>query len=76
MRDAWEDGVCLQSTMATCGPCSLATVFRSLGEPKTEAAIARGAFNSMTSTESWYLLRYARRQGLRPTGHYCALVAQ
>lgn len=62
--DAWEDGVCLQSTMATCGPCSLATVFRALGIPKTEKEIARGAYTGMTGTESWYLLRYARRHGL------------
>lgn len=62
--DAWEDGVCLQSTMATCGPCSLATVFRVLGISKTEREIARGAYAGMTGTEAWYLLRYARRNGL------------
>lgn len=62
--DTWEDGVCLQSTMATCGPCSLATVFRALGIPKSEREVARGAYTGMTGTEAWYLLRYARRQGL------------
>lgn len=62
--DTWQDGVCLQSTMATCGPCSLATVFRALGISKTEKEIARGAYTGMTGTESWYLLRYARRHGL------------
>ncbi len=64
-RDSWEGGVCLQSTMATCGPCSLATVMRSLGLPAGEKEIARGAFSAMTGTENWYLLRYARRRGLR-----------
>lgn len=66
-RNAWEDGVCLQSTMATCGPCSLATVFRASGMPKTEREIAYGAYTGMTGTESWYLLRYARRHGLDGT---------
>lgn len=63
-RDAWEDGVCLQSTMATCGPCSLATVSRALGVPMSEREAARGAYSGMTGTEAWYLLRYARRRGL------------
>ncbi|TBR16733.1 hypothetical protein EPO15_18600 [bacterium] len=64
-NDAWEDGVCLQSTMATCGPCSLATVLTSLGLPATERDVARAAFSAMTGTESWYLLRTARRRGLK-----------
>jgi len=64
-NDAWKDGVCLQSTPATCGPCSLATISRSLGIPMTERDIARGSFSAMTGTENWYLIRYARRHGLR-----------
>lgn len=62
--DRWENGVCLQSTMATCGPSTLASVFRALGARRTEEEIARGAFSCMTGTENWYLLRYARRHGL------------
>lgn len=62
--DRWENGVCLQSTMATCGPSSLAGVFRVLGVRRTEEEIARGAFSGRTGTENWYLLRYARRHGL------------
>lgn len=62
--DTWENGVCIQSTMATCGPSSLASVFRALGLRKTEEEIARAAFSGMTGTENWYLLRYARRSGL------------
>lgn len=67
-RDAWQDGVCLQSTLATCGPCSLATVSRALGVPMSEREAARGAYSGMTGTEAWYLLRYARRRGL--AAHY------
>lgn len=63
-NDAWRDGVCLQSTAATCGPCSLATVYRSLGIDAKERDIARGSFSGMTGTENWYLLRYARSHGL------------
>lgn len=64
LNDAWKEGVCLQSTPATCGPCSLATIFKSLGLEATEREIARAAFSGRTGTENWYLIRYARRQGL------------
>lgn len=64
LNAAWKDGVCLQSTPATCGPCSLATVFKALGLEATEREIARGAFSGKTGTENWYLIRYARRHGL------------
>ncbi|TPW19491.1 MAG: peptidase C39 bacteriocin processing [Elusimicrobia bacterium] len=64
-NDAWEEGVCLQSTMATCGPCSLATVMTALGVPEKERDVARAAFSALTGTENWYLIRHARRRGLR-----------
>lgn len=63
-NDAWREGVCLQSTAATCGPCSLATVYKALGVEAKERDIARGSFSGMTGTENWYLIRYARRHGL------------
>ena len=65
LHDAWRDGVCLQSTSATCGPCSLASVARSLGVAMTEKDAARAAFSAMTGTENWYLIRYARRRGMK-----------
>lgn len=64
LQENWKDGVCIQSTAATCGPCSLATVFKSLGKEATEREIARGAFSGRTGTENWYLIRYARRHGV------------
>lgn len=60
----WRDGVCIQSTAATCGPCSLATVAKSLSIDLAERDIAKGSFTGMTGTENWYLMRYARRHGL------------
>lgn len=63
LRESWQDGVCLQSSMATCGPCSTATMLRALGLPASEQDAARAAFTSATGTEVWYLLRYARRRG-------------
>lgn len=63
-KGAWEDGVCLQSTMATCGPCALASVLRSLGMDADERDIARRSYSAMTGTENWYLIRHARRRGL------------
>ncbi|MBI3549262.1 MAG: peptidase C39 [Elusimicrobia bacterium] len=64
IKDEWREDVCIQSTAATCGPCSLATVYRSLGLQAKERDIARGAFSGKTGTENWYLIRYARRHGL------------
>lgn len=63
-NETWSDGVCLQSTPATCGPCSLATVYRALGIEANERDIARGSFSGLTGTENWYLIRFARRHGL------------
>lgn len=74
-KDAWSDGVCLQSTMASCGACSLATVFRALGLDRTEEAVARGAYTCATGTESWYLLRYARANDLKARAREAADIA-
>jgi hypothetical protein len=63
--NTWSEGVCKQSTMATCGACSLATVFRALGVERTEESVARGSYTCGTGTENWYLLRYARANGLK-----------
>lgn len=66
LRDTWQDGVCIQSTASTCGPATLATIFAAYGERHTEAEIARACYSGASGTELWYLLRYARRHGLRP----------
>ncbi len=53
-----------QTTGSTCGPASLATIYRHFGVDRTEAQIAHAAFTSKSGTELWYLMRDARRHGL------------
>jgi hypothetical protein len=61
----WKDNVCLQSTGATCGPSCLATIFRHYNLNKSESEIAKASYSCSTGTEIWYLLRYAKSQGLK-----------
>lgn len=64
LQDAWQANVCLQSTEATCGPCSAATVLRSLGVTANEAGLAAQAHTSATGTLNWLLVRALRARGL------------
>lgn len=64
LANRWSDGLCLQSVGSTCGPSSLATVFSYYGISKSEEEIAQGAYSCSTGTENWYLIRYARKNGL------------
>lgn len=64
LHDTWTHGVCIQSTLSTCGPASTATVLKALGVPANEAEIARAAHTYRGGTEAWYLARYIRRRGL------------
>jgi predicted double-glycine peptidase len=65
LQNEWSDGVCLQTTASTCGPASLATILAYYGQPHSEREIARACYSCASGTELWYLLRFARRQGLR-----------
>ena len=65
LHDEWSDGVCLQTTSATCGPASLATILAGYGMHCSERAIACRSYSSMGGTENWYLIRYARQQGFQ-----------
>jgi hypothetical protein len=58
-----RDGVCLQSTPATCGPASVASILRMFNVEETEKTLAREAFTSAGGTENWYLARALRRRG-------------
>ncbi len=62
-NDARGD-ICLQSTISTCGPASVATILHRLGVPAEEGVIARAAYSSSSGTEAWYLARYIRNRGL------------
>jgi hypothetical protein len=67
IHDSWKQNVCLQSTRASCGPCSAATVLRTLGYPVTERQLAAEAHTSMTGTFNWLLVRAIRARGLSAT---------
>ncbi len=59
LQNRWIDAVCLQSCGSTCGPASLATIFNYYRISKTEEEIAKECFSCASSTEIWYLIRYA-----------------
>lgn len=63
LNNKWLDNVAIQTTPSTCGPSSLATIFKFYGKEDTEANIAKHSFTSATGTENWYLARYAHNQG-------------
>jgi ABC-type bacteriocin/lantibiotic exporter with double-glycine peptidase domain len=63
LSDEWSDGVCMQSTLSTCGAASLATVLTFLGEVANEAELAKEAHSYRGGTEAWYLARAARARG-------------
>ena len=56
-------GVCLQSTPATCGPCAAATVLGHLGHRAGEAELADEAATTRTGTLNWLLARALRHRG-------------
>jgi hypothetical protein len=64
LRDHWSQGVCLQSTDATCGPSCAASLLHQWGLAGDEAALAAEAHTTATGTECWYLARALRRRGL------------
>ena len=64
-REVWTKEVCIQSTLATCGPASLATVLRARGVEVRERDMARAAHSYRGGTEAWYLAREARARGMQ-----------
>lgn len=60
--DSWTPrGICMQSTIATCGPASAATLLHAQGYAITECELARESFSSRSGTEIWYPARALRR---------------
>jgi len=62
-QDRWIQDVCLQSTPSTCGPASVATLFRKYGVGLSEKEIAQTCYTYRGGTENWYLARLIRAQG-------------
>jgi len=65
LQDTWRDGVCLQSSGATCGPASAATILRQLGREASERELASESHTSASGTENWYLARALRKRGMK-----------
>jgi hypothetical protein len=49
-RDEWKDGVCMQTTQATCGAAASATLLAHYGIPATEAGMADACLTSAEGT--------------------------
>jgi len=62
-KQKWSQDVCMQSTSSTCGPASVATLFKFYGIDLTEEQIARECFSYIGGTENWYLARAFRKRG-------------
>jgi len=63
IKDTWRDGVCIQSTPATCGPCAAATVLRHFGVDVNESVLADEAQATTSGTLNWLLVRAIRERG-------------
>ena len=63
IEERQKDGVCLQSTSSTCGPCAASTVLLELGDHVGEGALAREASSTKTGTLNWLLVRALRERG-------------
>ncbi len=70
IRERVVDGVCLQSTPSTCGPCAAATVLRQLGHEVGEGALAQEASSTTSGTLNWLLVRAVRERGF--AAHFSA----
>lgn len=63
LQDRCTGNVCLQSSYATCGPASAATLLRGFGKNVTERSLAVESYTYSGGTEAWYLARAIRRRG-------------
>lgn len=64
LRDQWKEGICIQTSSATCGPSSAATLLRAAGKDVTERELAEECYTCATGTECWYLIRALRQRGM------------
>lgn len=64
LEDRWVGNVCLQTSEATCVPAALASIYKYYGINKSEKEIAKATYTSLLGTEDYYMVRYARKNGL------------
>lgn len=61
--NTWKEGACIQTTSASCGPCSAASILRHDGLNVTEKMMAKDSFTYVRGTEAWYLARAIKKRG-------------
>jgi hypothetical protein len=64
LENKWKNGVCLQTSGASCGACATASVLRALGLHATEAEVAYQSYTTVSGTHNWYLASHIRSLGL------------
>lgn len=69
LSEQWQGRVCMQSTPATCGPASAATILAMLGVNISEAELAHESLTYAGGTENWYLVRALRKRGRQASYH-------
>ncbi|BCM88647.1 hypothetical protein IAD21_00488 [Abditibacteriota bacterium] len=65
LHDQWSEGVCLQSSSSTCGPCSASTLLKQFNIAVSERDLARECFSYRGGTENWYVARALRQHGVK-----------
>jgi len=63
LKDEWIDDICIQTSPATCGPCSAATLLKAMGIPASEKELAKESYTCLRGTEIWYLVRAIKEKG-------------
>ncbi|HEY5959288.1 MAG TPA: cysteine peptidase family C39 domain-containing protein [Polyangiaceae bacterium] len=76
LENRWKDGVCLQTSGASCGACATASVLRALGQHSTEAEVAYQSYTTSSGTHNWHLTSYIRSIGLDVRFHAPETIAE
>lgn len=64
LQDRWSGLVCLQTSPATCGPASAATLLAHRFQDRvTERMVAEASRSTRSGTEIWYLAQFLRHRG-------------
>jgi len=63
-NEKWQDQISMQSTQATCGPSSAATLLHHFGKEASEFNLARRSHTWENGTEIWYLAKALRDKGI------------
>ena len=68
LKETWIGDACIQSSMVTCGPASVASILRHLGDREIrESDLAIAGWTSQSGTEAWHLARAVEAMGYDAT---------